>query len=117
MQEQMQTSLVEQIFQRLETKLADTTWTETQDADFIKDLGMVTNVVRNLSTQVYIFMDIFGQYVSLVEGSLMFSSDTVGSDSDDSKVSPTQTPANRAERRAAKKSGLILPEDKKLVTP
>lgn len=109
-----------EIYQKLETKLSDKTWTDTLSEDDIKFLNDVKDGYQNLVSQVYIFIDYFHQYIDLIQASAIFSPQYAEAVAENGNVSPTQTPpapANRAEKRAAKKSGLILPEDKKLVTP
>ena len=112
---------MEILFTTLETKLADKSWTDTQDPEFINVLSGVKNIVQNMSTNIFIMLDYFQQYTEAIYTSPIFAGVEGAQSSDDGKVNPTQTsaaaPANRAEKRAAKKSGLILPEDKKLVTP
>lgn len=109
-----------EIYQKLETKLSDKTWTDTLSEDDVKFLNDVKDGYQNLVSQVYIFIDYFHQYIDLIQASAIFSPQYAEAVAENGNVSPTQTspaPANRAEKRAAKKSGLILPEDKKLVTP
>jgi hypothetical protein len=100
---------VEQIFLNLEKKLGDTTWTETQDPEFIKELGAIKAIVLNLANDVNTFMAIYWEYKRLIEENIMF---LPGSAENPENVEgiPTQTPpapaepapANRAERRARK---------------
>ena len=102
----------------MQKKLADKTWTDSQDADFIAALNRIENTFQQMGAQIYIFVSYFEQYVAAIQSSPIFSSGDIPSD-DSQSSNPTQTsaePANRAEKRAAKKSGLILP-DNKLVTP
>ncbi len=103
----------------LEEKLSDKTWTDTQDAEFIKGLEGIKNVIQNISSNMFIMLDLFQQYTDAIYQSPVFA-DVVGKESEqDGKVNPTQTPpapANRAEKRAAAKSGLIVP-DKTLIVP
>ena len=91
-------------FEKLQKKLADKTWTDTQDPDFIAALGRIENTFQQMGAQIYIFISYFEQYVTAIQNSPIFASGD--SPSDDSQSSnPTQTPAepaNRAERRASK---------------
>ena len=86
----------------LETKL----WNDKLEEDDIKLLEDVKVMNDNLISQVYIFIDLFHQYIDLVQGAAIFSPDFVEPESNDANVYPTQTsapaPANRAERRAKK---------------
>lgn len=92
-------------FQDFQTKIQDTTWTNTLTEDDIKLLQDVEVMSGNLISQVYVFIDLFHQYIDLVQSAAIFSPDFVEPESNDANVS-TQTsapaPANRAERRAKK---------------
>ena len=85
--------------------MKDKTWTDKlseEDVTFLADVELMSG---NLISQVYIFIDLFHQYIDLVQSAAIFSPDFVEPSQDDAKVSPTQTfpaPANRAERRARK---------------
>jgi len=114
---------VTEIYKNLETKLSDKTWTDTLNPDDLKLITDVKDMAENLISQVYIFIDYFHQYVDIVQASAIFSPDYHAEESNNAEVYPTQTsapagptPANRAEKRAAVKSGLIVP-DKTLITP
>jgi hypothetical protein len=97
----------------LQKKLADKTWTDTQDADFITALNRIENTFEQMGAQIYIFVSYFEQYVTAIQGSPIFA--TAGDQSNGSQSSsPTQTseqPANRAERR--KRTPLDIVNDKK----
>jgi hypothetical protein len=106
MSEQNQLSQVEQIFLTLQTKLEDTTWTETQDPEFIKALGDVRTIINNLAGELQTFMAIYYEYTRLIAENMMLVPGPVD-DAQDVEGIPTQTseapaPANRAERRARK---------------
>ena len=88
----------------LETKLADKTWIETQDPEFIKSLEKIKVVIESLSAQIYIFVDYFEQYYNAVANSPIFNESAAMSDPDSGEVSPTQTPAAAAPNRAARRS-------------
>ena len=97
---------MEQIFLNLETKLADTSWTETQDPEFVTQLGELKNVILNLASDLQTFLGIYHEYTRLVGENLMFAPG-VAQDAGNVEGMPTQTsaepePANRAERRARK---------------
>lgn len=107
------------IYKNLETKLADETWKNRLSEEDVKLVTDSRDVILNLLTQVGVFIDLFHQYVDLIQANAIFAEDYGAEPEQDGNLSPTQTPpapANRAEKRAAKKSGLILP-DTKLVTP
>jgi hypothetical protein len=98
----------------LRKKLADKTWTDTQEPDFITALGNIENAFQQMGAQIYIFISYFEQYVAAIQGSPIFASDDIPSD-DTQSSNPTQTPeepANRAERRA-RKTPLEVVNDKK----
>lgn len=93
-------------FEILQTKLKDQTWIDTQDPDFIKALTRIENTLQQMGSQIYIFINYFEQYVTAIQNSPIFALGD-GSASDGSISSPTQTPAepaNRAERRAKNKA-------------
>lgn len=87
----------------LETKLSDKTWTDTQDDEFIKSLEQLRTVIEQLSAQIYIFVDYFEQYYNAIANSPIFNETAARSASQNGEVFPTQTPANRAERRSKKR--------------
>ena len=93
----------------METKL----WNESLSEDDIKLLEDVELLVGNVISQIAIFIDLFHQYIDLVQSAAIFSPDFVEPEQNDANVYPTQTvraePSNRAERRAKEKS---LPFDK-----
>lgn len=108
-----------EIYKTLETKLADKSWTDTLKEENVKLFTDVKDMAENLISQVYIFIDTFHQYIDIIQASAIFSPEYNAAVQQNAEVYPTQTspaPANRAEKRAAKNSGLILP-DNKLVTP
>jgi hypothetical protein len=107
---------VTEIYKNLESKLADKSWTDTKSEEDIKFLTDVKDMSENLISQVYIFIEYFHQYVDAVQASAIFSTEYAEQIQQNAQVYPTQTsapagptPANRAEKRAAKKSGLIIP--------
>lgn len=95
----------------MEKQLADKTWTDAQSEDDVKLFNDTRDVIDNLISQVYIFIDYFHQYVDVIQASAIFSEEYIQErNSENAKVYPTQTssapagptPANRAERRAVK---------------
>ena len=101
-------------FQKLQTKMQDKTWIDTlavtlpeEDIKLLQDVEVMSG---NLISQVYIFIDLFHQYIDLVQSAAIFSPDFVEPDDKDANVYPTQTSApdpamssNRADRRAQEK--------------
>lgn len=105
---------VKTTFETLQKKLADKTWTDAQDADFIAALKRIENTFQQMGAQIYIFISYFEQYVAAIQASPIFSSEDIPSN-DSQSSNPTQTsadPANRAERRA-RKTPLDIAKDKK----
>lgn len=83
-------------------------WTDVLAEEDIKLLEDVQVMSSNLISQVYIFIDLFHQYIDLVQSAAIFSPDFVEPDQNNANVYPTQTfpdpaPANRADRRAREK--------------
>ena len=112
-----------EIYKNLDSTVQNTEWIESHSEDDVKLLTDARDVTLNLLTQVGVFIDLFHQYVDLIQANAIFAEDFGASDDQDGDVKPPQTsapagptPANRAEKRAAAKSGLILP-DTRLVTP
>ena len=110
---------VTEIYKNLDLTVQNKEWIESHSEEDVKLLTDARDVTLNLLTQVGVFIDLFHQYVDLVQANAIFSDEYNADDSQNSDVKPTQTsaaPANRAEKRAAAKQGLILP-DKTLITP
>jgi hypothetical protein len=104
-----------QTFSKLQEKLSDKNWTDTQEPDFIEALQNIESIFQQLSAQTYLFIDYFTQYVNIIQSSFLFQGDDNQSDGN-TYLSPTQTsaPANREERRAKAKADKV---DKKLLVP
>lgn len=81
--------------------MKDKSWTDTLAPSDVKMLEDVKFLASNLIEQVYMFIDLFHQYVDLVQNAAVFSDDFLEPKSQDANVS-TQTSGNRAERRAKK---------------
>lgn len=77
----------------LETKLADKTWTDAQDSEFIESLEQIKIVIEQLSAQIYIFVDYFEQYYNAVANSPLFNEAAAMSTPENGEVLPTQTSA------------------------
>jgi len=92
-------------YQKLQTKMETQVWTDVLAEDDVKLLQDVEVMAGNLISQVYVFIDLFHQYIDLVQSAAIFSPDFTAPEPNDANVS-TQTsapaPANRAERRAKK---------------
>lgn len=91
---------------------------DEEDIKFLQDVEVMAG---NLISQVYVFIDLFHQYIDLVQSAAIFSPEFVEPEGDDANVYPTQTsapaPANRAERRAAEVKPKNRPEPKIRKTP
>lgn len=105
-------------------KLQETEWVEQQDPAFINNLHQLGNIVQNLSTQVYLFLDLFAQYVEAMQAAPLFSTGSAAPSDEHGNVSPTQTPVasaptNREQRRSQAKAEkkLLTPPAKKLIVP
>jgi len=107
-------------YQKLQTKMQSNVWNDVLAEEDVKLLQDVEVMSGNLISQVYIFIDLFHQYIDLVQSAAIFSPDFVEPSENDANVYPTQTfpdPAmgsNRAERRAQEKKKSPLPQGKKL---
>jgi hypothetical protein len=105
--------------------MQDKSWTDTLADDDVKLLQDVEVMSDNLISQVYIFIDLFHQYIDLIQSAAIFSPDYKEPSAQDAKVYPTQTSSqfpnpkdggpsnpdetknmNREQRRAAVKKKL-----------
>lgn len=109
-----------EIYKNLDSTVQNKEWIESHSEEDVKLLTDARDVTLNLVTQVGVFIDLFHQYIDLIQANAIFAEDFGADDSENSDVKPTQTPpapaANRAQKRAAAKSGLLVPE-KKLIVP
>jgi deoxyadenosine/deoxycytidine kinase len=81
-------------------------WNEKLEQEDIKLLEDVNVMADNLISQVYIFIDLFHQYIDLIQSAAMFTPQYGQPKVNDANVYPTQTAAetsNRADRRAREK--------------
>jgi hypothetical protein len=105
-------------YQAFQKKMEEKTWIDILHEDDIKLLEDVETMTNNLLSQVSIFIDLYHQYIDLVQSAAMFAPDFAEPSDDDAKVYPTQTsaePTNREARRAAekKKTPFDVVKDKK----
>ena len=92
----------------METKV----WEDKLEKEDIKLLEDVRVMSDNLISQVYIFIDLFHQYIDLVQSAAMFTPQYGQPKVNDANVYPTQTVgSNRAERRAQEKPRKKTPFD------
>ena len=81
---------VKMTFEILQKKLADKSWTDAQDPEFIVALNRIDNTFQQMGAQIYIFISYFEQYVEAIHSSPLFASAPV-EDKNDNEYSPTQT--------------------------
>lgn len=120
-----------EIYKNLDLTVQSKEWIESHTEDDVKLLTDARDVTLNLLTQVGVFIDLFHQYVDLIQANAIFADDYNAEDSQDGNVKPTQTSApdpaehpssmagNRAERRKEKPSRtpLDIVNGKKLNNP
>ena len=80
-----------EIFQKLETNLANKSWTDKHSEDDVKFFNDMRDMSQNLISQIYVFIDYFHQYVDAIQESAVFAPTKVGEIPEDGKVYPTQT--------------------------
>jgi hypothetical protein len=81
---------VTKTFQTIQTHLKNDEWIKSQDEDLLNALRITEEVIEAISQQLFIFIDCFEQYASMLEHTIRVPAfDTTR----DSKVSnaPTQT--------------------------
>jgi hypothetical protein len=108
----MQIHEVTEIYKNLELTVQNKEWIDAHSEEDVKLVTDARDVTLNLISQVGVFIDLFHQYVDLIQANAIFSQEANADSSNDGEVSPTQTspaPANRAEKRAAVKSKSIVP--------
>lgn len=114
-------------YQKFQTKMQTQVWTDVLAEEDVKLLQDVEVMAGNLVSQVYIFIDLFHQYVDLIQSAAIFSPQFPEQKENDANVYPTQTsgrapesahdPAmssNRADRRAQEKKKSPPPQGRKL---
>ena len=100
------------IYENLDSTVQNKEWIDSHSEDDVKLVTDARDVTLNLLSQIGIFIDVFHQYVDLIQANAIFAEDYNADEPQDGNVKPTQTSApaaNRAEKRAAAKSGLIVP--------
>lgn len=80
-----------EIFQKLETNLANKSWTDKHSEDDIKFFNDLQDMSQNLINQIYVFIDYFHQYVDVIQSSAVFSPEFNEQKREDAKIYPTQT--------------------------
>jgi hypothetical protein len=112
---------VTKIYENLDLTVQSKEWIDAHSEDDVKLVTDARDVTLNLLGQVSVFIDLFHQYIDLIQANAIFAEDYNPEPQQNGDVKPTQTspaPANRAEKRAAAKQtpNLIVP-DKKLIVP
>ena len=107
---------VTEIYKNLDETIQDKTWIDAHTEADVKLLTDARDISLNLLSQVGIFIDLFHQYIDLIQANAIFSEEFNAGPPNDGDVFPTQTsptpspaPANRAQKRAAVKPKLIIP--------
>lgn len=98
-------------YQKLSLTLEKNIWNEKLEQEDVKLLEDVKVMADNLISQVYVFIDLFHQYIDLIQSAAMFTPQYGQPKINDANVYPTQTSAtagptpapNRADRRAKEK--------------
>ena len=98
-------------YQKLSLTLEKNIWNEKLEQEDVKLLEDVKVMADNLISQVYVFIDLFHQYIDLIQSAAMFTPQYGQPKVNDANVYPTQTSAtagptpapNRADRRAKEK--------------
>jgi hypothetical protein len=87
---QITTEVVTKTFQTIQTHLKNDEWVKAQDEDLLNALRVTEEVVEAISQQLFVFIDCFEQYASLLERTIRVPAFNT---TRDSKVSdePTQT--------------------------
>ena len=118
MSRKMQIHEVTEIYKNLDLTVQNKEWIDAHSEEDVKLLTDARDVTLNLLTQVGVFIDLFHQYVDLIQANAIFSEDYQEQPGQDGNLSPTQTPAtnpskhpssmgkvaNRAERRKERPS-------------
>ena len=97
-------------YQKLSLTLEKNIWNEKLEQEDVKLLEDVKVMADNLISQVYVFIDLFHQYIDLIQSAAMFTPQYGQPKINGANVYPTQTSAtaspthdeNRAARRAKK---------------
>ena len=102
---------IQQIFETIQKQLANKTWTEQQDAEFIEALTSVGFLLGDTVTSLLSLVDYFDQYVTAVQGLPVFK---MLVPVNDDNVSPTQTvSASEVAEPQTRKTPMDIMKDKK----
>lgn len=80
-----------EIYKTLDSTVQDKIWIDAHTEADIKLLTDARDVTLNLLSQVSIFIDLFHQYVDLVQDNAIFTKEYAQNTPDDGDVYPTQT--------------------------
>ena len=88
---------VQSVHTAIRKQLEDEAWVASQDEKFIESIRVVERTIQNISAQIYIFVDLFEQYIRAVYTSPVFLP-PAGDEkpaNDDEYPAPTQTADTR----------------------
>lgn len=88
---------VQSVHTAIRKQLADEAWVASQDKEFVNSLRVIERTIQNISAQIYIFVDLFEQYIRAVYASPVFlppAGDEKPAD-DNAYPVPTQTADTR----------------------
>lgn len=88
---------VQSVHAAIRERLADEAWVASQDEKFVESLRVIERTIQNISAQIYVFVDLFEQYIRAVYTSPVFlppASDDKPAD-DNEYQAPTQTADTR----------------------
>ena len=119
------------IYENLDLTVQSKEWIDAHSEDDVKLVTDARDVTLNLLGQVSVFIDLFHQYIDLIQANAIFADDYNPEPEQNGDVKPTQTSApapsehpsgmsgNRAERRKDKpgKNPLDIINGKKLNNP
>lgn len=79
------------IYENLDLTVQNKKWIDAHTEQDVKLLTDARDVTLNLLTQVSIFIDLFHQYVDLIQTNAIFADDFGLDDTENGNVNPTQT--------------------------
>lgn len=85
-----------EIYKTLDSTVQDKIWIDAHTEADIKLVTDARDVTLNLLSQVSIFIDLFHQYVDLVQDNAIFTLEYAQNNPDDGDVYPTQTSPDHA---------------------
>jgi hypothetical protein len=88
---------VQSVHTALRKQLEDKVWVIAQDEQFIESLRVIERALQNMSAQIYVFVDLFEQYIRAVYQSPVFlpPAGEEKPENDEAYPAPTQTADTR----------------------